>query len=304
MQTKQWPKKRRYDGVRFSIYPYLFIAPTMILIGIFSYYAFFNGLWNSLTDYRITNRVTEFVGFENYRTLFGPDGLVFWKSFGNQAIITAFSVINAIFWPLLTAELLFFVRRKRIANTIKSMFVMPMLVPGIVVTLIWRFLYNKSFGFNSLLNTLGLKMLTHDWMKESGTAMFSVIFMGFPFVSGLNFLIFHSAVNNVGTELYEAAVTDGANNWQVVRHVHIPNVMGYVSVIATLSLIGSLSGFGSILATTNGGPGNTTMVPALLMYRIAFTDGRFGYASAMAVVIMLIILVLTAIQRKLVKGDD
>ena len=86
--------------------------------------------------------------------------------------------------------------------------------------------------------------------------------------------------------------------------MHIPNVMGYVSVIATLSLIGSLSGFGSILATTNGGPGNTTMVPALLMYRIAFTDGRFGYASAMAVVIMLIILILTAIQRKLVRGDD
>ena len=97
---------------------------------------------------------------------------------------------------------------------------------------------------------------------------------------------------------------DGASSWQVAWRVHVPNVTGYVSVIATLSLIGSLSGFGAILATTNGGPGNTTMVPSLLMYRVAFTDGRFGYASAMAVIIMIIILVLTAVQRRVVRGEN
>ena len=295
--------KRYKEKIRFSIYPYLFIAPTIILIAIFSYYAFFSGLYNSLTDFRL-NKTVSFVGLTNYRALFGPDGAVFWASFKNQLIITLFGVLHAIFWPLLTAELLFFVRHRRVANTIKSMFVVPMLVPGIVVTLIWRFLYNKSFGFNSVLSMVGLDAFKHDWMKESGTAMFSIIFMGFPYVSGLNFLIFHSAVNNVGQDLYDAAVIDGASSWQVAWRVHVPNVMNYVSVIATLSLIGSLSGFGAILATTNGGPGNTTMVPSLLMYRVAFTDGRFGYASAMAVIIMIIILVLTAIQRRVVKGEN
>ena len=301
MTAKAKPFKEK---IRFSIYPYLFIAPTIILIAIFAYYAFFSGLYNSFTDFRIQNREINFIGLENYKTLFSADGAVFWASFKNQAIITAFAVAHAIFWPLLTAELLFFVRHKRVASTIKSMLVMPMLVPGIVVTLIWRFLYNKSFGFNSILSMVGLDALKHDWMKETGTAMFSIIFMGFPHVAGLNFLIFHSAVNNVGQELYEAAVIDGASSWQVGWRIHVPNVTGYISVIATLSLIGSLSGFGAILATTNGGPGNTTMVPSLLMYRVAFTDGRFGYASAMAVIIMIIILALTAIQRKLVKGDN
>ena len=288
----------------FNPYPYLFIAPTIILIAIFSYYAFFNGLYNSFTDYRVTNNETSFVGFANYITLFSQEGSVFWGSFKNQVIITLVGVFNAIFWPLLTAELLFFVRRKKIANFIKSTFVMPMLVPGIVVTLIWRFLYNKSFGFNSVLTTLGLDSLKHDWMNDKTTALFSVIFMGFPYVSGLNFLIFHAAINNIGRELYEAAVIDGATSAQVAFQIHVPNVVGYISVIATLSLIGSLSGFGSILATTNGGPGNTTMVPSLLMYRVAFTDGRFGYASAMAVIIMIVILVLTVIQRKMLKGGD
>ena len=167
--------KPRREKIRFSIYPYLFIAPTIILVAIFSYYAFFSGLYNSFTDYRLLNRETQFIGFDNYKVLFSADGAVFWQSFGRQAFITFFGVLHAIFWPLLTAELLFFVRHKRVANTIKSMFVMPMLVPGIVVTLIWRFLYNKSFGFNSLLGAVGLDILKHDWMKEPATAMFSVM---------------------------------------------------------------------------------------------------------------------------------
>lgn len=292
------------NKIRFSIYPYLFIAPTVILIGIFSYYAMFNGIYTSLTDYRISYSEISFIGLENYKTLFSPDGALFWLSFKNQVIITVTSVLKAVFFPLLTAELLFFVRHKKVADTIKSMFVIPMLVPGIVSTLIWRFLYNKDFGFNTLLELLGLKSWQHNWMNDEKTALLSIILMGFPFVAGLNFLIFHAAVNNVGQELYEAAVIDGANNWQVAWRVHVPNVVSYISVIATLSLIGSLSGFGAIAATTGGGPGNATMIPAMLIYRIAFTDGRFGYASAMGTVMMVIILVLTLLQRKMTAAKE
>ena len=289
---------------KFAIYPYLFIAPTMILIGIFSYYAMFNGVYTSLTDYRISYEQMNFIAFDNYKYLMSPDGALFWKTFSNQAIITLCSVVNSVFWPLLTAELLFFVRHKKIANTIKSMFVMPMLVPGIVSTLIWRFLYNKDFGFNTILEKLGLESLQHDWMNDDKTALLAVIFMGFPFVSGMYFLIFHSAVNNVGQELYEAAVIDGATSWQVAWKIHVPNVMGYVTVISTLSLIGSLSGFGAIAATTGGGPGNATMIPAMLIYRVAFTDGRFGYASAMGTIMMVVIMVLTLLQRKLTSSKE
>ncbi len=292
------------DKIRFSIYPYLFIAPTMILIGIFSYYAMFSGIFMSLTDHRISYASNNFIGLGNYITLFSKEGSLFWTTFKNQAIITLVGVVNSVFWPLLTAELLFFIRHKRVASTIKSMFVMPMLVPGIVTTLIWRYLYNKSFGFNTMLEKIGLEAWQHDWMNDEKTALLAILFMGFPFVSGLNFLIFHSAVDNVGQELYEAAVIDGATSWQVAWRVHVPNVMGFVSVVATLSLIGSLSGFGAIAATTGGGPGNTTTIPSLLLYRVAFTDGRFGYASTMGTVMMVIILTLTLLQRKLLNGKE
>ncbi len=210
------------NKIRFSIYPYLFIAPTVILIGIFSYYAMFNGIYTSLTDYRISYSEISFIGLENYKTLFSPDGALFWLSFKNQVIITVTSVLKAVFFPLLTAELLFFVRHKKVADTIKSMFVIPMLVPGIVSTLIWRFLYNKDFGFNSLLQLLGLKSWQHNWMNDEKTALLSIILMGFPFVAGLNFLIFPAAVNNVGQELYEAAKIDGASEVQTYGRIALP----------------------------------------------------------------------------------
>ena len=91
---------------------------------------------------------------------------------------------------------------------------------------------------------------------------------------------------------------------QVVRYIHVPNLKPYVKTIFTLSLIGSLSGFGQIYAMTGGGPGYATMIPSLLMYKVAFGDGQFGYASALGMVIMLVIVVLTVVSRKLLKTEE
>lgn len=118
------------------------------------------------------------------------------------------------------------------------------------------------------------------------------------------FLILHNGLNMVSGELYEAAIIDGATSMQVVRYIHVPNLKPYVKTIFTLSLIGSLSGFGQIYAMTGGGPGYATMIPSLLMYKVAFGDGQFGYASALGMVIMLVIVVLTVVSRKLLKTEE
>ena len=216
------------------------------------------------------------------------------------------SVFNSIFWPLLAAELLFFVRRKRIANVVKTAFVIPMLVPGIVNILTWRYLYNNDFGFNTILKSIGLGSLAHNWLNDPNTALWCIIFIGFPFVSGLYFLIFHAGINNIGMELYEAAIIDGASSFQVITRVHLPNVVPYINVVFTLSLIGSLSNFGLVAATTGGGPGNATMIPSMLMYQVAFGDSEFGYASSMGVILFIIIMIVTLLTRKIFskKGAD
>ena len=186
----------------------------------------------------------------------------------------------------------------------KMAFVIPMLVPGLVVTLMWKYLYNPNFGFNTLLRALDLSGLTRNWLNDSSVALICVILTGFPFISGMYFLILHNGLNMVSGELYEAAIIDGATSMQVVRYIHVPNLKPYVKTIFTLSLIGSLSGFGQIYAMTGGGPGYATMIPSLLMYKVAFGDGQFGYASALGMVIMLVIVVLTVVSRKLLKTEE
>lgn len=286
--------KKRIDLNKLT--PYLFVAPTILGLLIFSYYSMGRAFFNSFTDYS-WGFETHFVGLKNYINAFKSD--VFMQAFGNQVIVVLARVFNHIFWPVLAAELLFFVRHTRVQGIMKRLFVIPMLVPGIVSTMIWKYLYNPNYGINVFLEKINLGALAQDWLNNPSTAMFAVLFAGFPFISGLYFLIFHSALNSVDRELYEAAIIDGATSFQVITNIHIPNLLPYMKTVATLSLIGALGEYAGVAAMTGGGPGYTTTLPALWMYRKAFTDGEFGAASAMGIIVMIEILIFTFIFRKL-----
>ena len=261
--------------------PYLFIAGTFLMLIVFMYFSVGLAFYTSLTD-KMPGRETHFIGLENYKALLSDD--MFRMSFRNQAVLSLFAVFNSVFFPLLAALILYHVRHKKLSRIIKTLFVIPMLVPSIVVILIWKYLYNPNFGFNSILKLL------------------CIILVGFPFVSGMYFLLFHTGINSISPELYDAARVDGATSMDVVRYVQIPGVWPYVKIVATLSLIGSLSGFGQVAAMTAGGPGYSTMIPALQMYKVAFGDGRHGYASALGVVLFFVIVILTLITNKVLSG--
>jgi len=257
----------------------------------------FEAIRISFTNMRSGVFKTTYVGFQNYIDIFNSG--VFWNSFRVQIIITVWSLIIANTFPLLAAELLFFIRTKKIASAFKTAFVLPMLVPGIVLLLTWRYMYSNDYGFNSILKSIGLGSLAHNWLNNTATALPALLFIGFPFVSGLFFLIYQGGLNYISDELFEAAVIAGAPNTQIDFKIHIPNLLPYTNVISTLTLIGSLSGFGNILAVTGGGPGNLTMTPAMYMYKVGFLDWKLGYASAMGGVLFVITMALTLITRKL-----
>ncbi|MBU9727942.1 carbohydrate ABC transporter permease [Diplocloster modestus] len=288
-------------SIHAKLLPYLFLTPTLILMAVFSYYAIGNAVYTSFTDSTF-GVSSQMVGFTNYIAAFKDE--MFLTSFKNQAIITVMAVFNSVFFPLLASEILFFIKHKKVAGFFKTAFVIPMLIPQIVTILIWKYLYNPNFGFNSILRALGMGGLTHNWLNEKSTALICIILIGFPFISSMYFLIMHTGLNAIGDELYEAAIVDGATSMEVVRYIHLPNIKSYIKVVVTLSLIGSLSGFGLIAATTGGGPGYSTMIPALQMYKIAFGDGKFGYASALGVVLFIVIILLTLASRKLLGEEE
>lgn len=282
--------------------PYLFIASTFFMMFVFLYLSVGVAFFTSLTDKVARLNEYNFVGLQNFKDLLSDK--IFWLSFRNQAVVSFFAVVNSIFFPLLAALLLYYMKRQGASRAIKTMFVLPMLVPSIVTILIWKFLYNPNFGFNSFLDLFHLSALRQNWLNQSDTALWCIILLGFPFVSGMYFLLFHTGINSIDSSLYDAAMVDGASNWDIIRNIQLPGVWPYVKVVATLSLIGSLSGFGQVSALTAGGPGYDTMIPALYMYKVAFGDGRQGYSSALGVVLFFIIIFLTVLTNKLMSKKE
>jgi raffinose/stachyose/melibiose transport system permease protein len=292
---------RSLKSVKRWIIPYLFLLPAFAYISLFSYYAIGKAVFNSFMDIRFGS-VGHFVGLQNYVKALTDD--VFLTSFRNQIVISIMTVFNSVFWPLLAAEMLSFIKNRHLYGFIRTGFVIPMMVPSIVTILMWKFLFNPHFGFNSILKTIGFEKYIHNWLNDSTTALFCVILIGFPFISGMYFLIFHTGLNSMGDDIIDAAIIDGATAYQIVWYIHLPSMKPYIKTVFTLSLISSLSGFGNVFATTGGGPGYATMIPALQMYKVAFGDGNFGYASACGVLLMVVIIFVTLTSRRLFGKDN
>lgn len=284
-------------NARASFKSYLFILPSFALIGVFFYYPVLYALTSSFTDLRLGEKAS-FVGFANYSKLMSDP--VFMKGLANQMILTIADVVKNLFFPLLAAELLFFIKNKKWANRFRTFFVIPMLVPGMVIMLMWVYIYDVNFGaVNTLLEYTGLASWKHDWLKEQSTALGSLIGLGFPFVSGIFFLIFHSGLGTISGEVEEAALIDGCTSFDRIRYIHIPSLVPYFGVVIILTLIGSLQDYVKVLVTTHGGPGYETYVPALHMYNTAFKSYEMGYASSMGVILFVLIILFTVVSMKL-----
>ena len=290
--------KRKWQD---RISPYLFLLPAFIFIVGFSYYEVVQSVIWSFTDSGFGTKGS-FIGLANYIHAFHDS--MFVASFRNQIIVSVMAVINSVFWPLLAAELLYFVKNEKLHSFYRIGFIIPMMVPSIVTILMWKYLYDSHMGFNTLLKAIGLKNLTHNWLNDKSTALACVILIGFPFISGMYFLIFHTALNALDYDMIEAAVIDGATPRQIIFSVQLPNLRPEIKTVFTLSLISSLSGFGNIFATTGGGPGYATMIPSMQIYNVAFGDGDFGYASSLGVLLMIVVVIITLVSRRFLKEDD
>ncbi len=281
---------------------YSFIFPSFLLIVIFFYYPVFYAVSSSFTDLRLGEKGTTYIGFDNYiRLLEDP---VFIKGLWNQLILTATDVGKNLMFPLAAAELLFFIKNKRLVNKLRLFFIIPMLVPGMVIMLMWVYMYDVNFGaINTVLQLLGADGAMHDWLKEESTALWAVVGVGFPFVSGLYFLIFYAGLGNISSEVEEAAKIDGCKSIQLFRYIHLPALVPYFSVVMILTFIGSLQDYVKILVMTKGGPGYSTYVPALHMYQTAFKSYDMGYASSMGVILFVLIIVFTIISIRLSRNS-
>ena len=295
-------KKSLFSRIVKSRYIYLALLPALLMVLTFDWYPAGSALYNSFFLWN-GGKVHKFVGLTNYETLLSDRAFLI--SLQNVAFYVVFRVIFQTVLPFIAAELIINLRHAGWAYRWKLIFVIPMIVPNLVMILIWRFIYNPQVGLlNQTLTAVGLDGLTHAWLSEPNLALWSIAFVRFPWLPTLQFLIILGGLQAISTDVIESSQIDGASLIKRILHIDIPMSMGQIKLAMILTAIFMTQRFEDFLILTDGGPGYSTMVPALHLYHSAFNFLEFGYASAIGVVLFVILLTLTVINLRYVRGNE
>ncbi len=287
---------------------YLIIAPTFILLAIFNVVPFIWAFSRSFYEFEI-GESARFVGVQNYADYFHD--ITFAQSFGNMLFLTLFSMMVVMVIPLTVAKLIFSLSSVRASYIYRILFLIPIVVPGVAVQLIWQGLIYSDVGLiNELLRGISRLLhmspdsLTRGWLSDPRTVLWAIAFIGFPFCNGINILIYYAGLTSIPESVHEAAILDGATGIKKFILVDVPLLMSQVKLLVMLTIIGGVQAFEGILILTRGGPGFKSMVPGLWMYFNAFSFQKFGYACAIGVVLFAVIMILTLINLKYFRSAE
>ncbi|MDR1467790.1 MAG: ABC transporter permease subunit [Spirochaetaceae bacterium] len=285
---------------------YILLIPTFVLLIAFNYSSVFIALTRAFTDWswdRNTWGTMHFVGLDNFRLMI-TEGY-FLTGIKNMFIIMAAGVLKTMTFPLLTAWLIFSMKFDLQKTVFRLLFVLPMVVPGVVGALMWKQIYDPTIGLlNQLLGRMGLENLQQVWLGDEKWALWSILFVGFPFVGVLPFLVFYGGLMDIDIGILESARIDGANRGKIFFRIQLPILMAQVKVLLILAFINSVQDFSGIYLLTGGGPGTSTYVPGLELYFNTTQFGRFGYACALGLVLFVFTMIGTLLNMKIKTNSD
>ncbi|MFG2171554.1 carbohydrate ABC transporter permease [Streptomyces niveus] len=278
---------------------YLYVLPALAVYVVFAVLPALHTAYLSLFDW---DGVTlgSWVGLDNYREVFRNPVLL--RSLVNALALVVFFSFVPILTGLLTTALLSRYRRPGM-GVYRLLFMLPQIVPLVAVGVTWRWLYGDDGLVNEALRAVGLDGITRAWLGDFDTALIAVGLVGTWVLSGLCTMLFLSGVHKVDPTLYEAARLDGAGPVREFVSVTLPQLRGELTIALTVTMVAALASFDIVYVTTNGGPGEQTTVPGLLVYRLAFSDGDVGLASALGVVLSCLILGLVYVVNRLSRSE-
>lgn len=272
--------------------PYLFIAPNMLLFLFFMIIPIFFTFGISLTNWSIIG-VPKFIGFKNYLVLFRNS--TFWFSLINNLYFTVATVPITIVLAFAFAVLL----NKSLPGrgVFRTAIYMPFVVSTVASGILWLWIFNADFGvFNYLISLFGIKPI--DFFTNGNIAMIPIIFTTIWARVGYNMVIYLASLQDVPRSYYEASLIDGANQWQQLRYITIPLLRPTHLFVFIMAIIFSFKSFDLIYIMTRGGPGNSTTTIAVYIYKMAFELGKMGRASALGVILFIIMATLTILQLR------
>ncbi len=279
---------------------YAFLVPAFVLLVLFEYYPAFLAFKESFFDWD-GFRIENFIGLANFQELARDP--VFILSVKHIVLIFLFQLTVPFLMPIVIAEAIFNLASERMQKFWRVFLLIPVIVPNLVTLLLWQYLYNPVDGFlNTVLHAMGQQ--PQLWLSDPKSALWSYIFIGFPWASVTSMLIYLAGLQNIPQDVLDASKLDGAGTWRRIFTIDLPLIRGQIKLFAVLTIIETFQRYVFIYILTEGGPANATMVPGVYLFLKAFQSYRLGYASAVGLVMFLFILVLTLINNFLLKSDD
>jgi len=285
-------KNRKFSE---AITGYLFISPWLIIFTIFSVISLIYAVYLSFTSYNLL-KPPQFWGLEGYQRVFQEE------LFLQKALPNTFKYVLIVV-PIQTAlslVLAFAMDQKlRFRRFFRTIFYLPSVTSSVVISLIFIWIFAPQGIFNQILN------LSVNWLDDPRTAFYVIMGMNIFTTSGTLMLIFLAGLQDISPSIYEAAQIDGANGPQTFFYITIPMLRPVIFFVVTVGVIGCFQVFDQIFVMTAGGPLDSTTTITYLIYKWAFRDTtiKMGQASALAVVLTLIILGVTILQRRIIEGS-
>lgn len=289
MKSKLLKKERKIIFI-FLFFPILLL----ILFGVLPIVSIFN---YSFTSWNGLSQSKNFIGFDNFIKILTDPNYI--EVFKNSFYYFISGVLQIIIGLTLAIILSFKVKYK---NFFKGVFIFPLLISGVAISMIFRMFFAPDGTFNQILTFLGLENYINFWLGDPKIVNYTLASISLWKFTGFSFIMYFGAIQTIPKEYFKLGEIEGASVFQKVRYIILPNIDTVLKINFTLLIIGSISAFEIPMIMTNGSNGTTTFL--LMTMKTAFENKKIGLASSMAVIISIVIIVMTLIQKRICKNDE
>lgn len=270
-------------------------------MGTFIYYPILVNFYYTLHNFSAFSTEYAFVGLSNFQLLFSDS--IIRTALVNNILYCLISVLFQVFLALGIAAVLEDQLFRRVSSMLRTMYFIPVLISMTVVAMLFSQIYAPRGLLNSFLSLFGSDIRT-GWIGRSSSAIFCAIFMSQWHSMGYTTMLYIVDIQKIPAELYEAAEIDGANRIQRFINLTVPRVKEMFFVLMVITVSGAFLVFNDVYILTRGGPGNSSTTLSVYMYDMAFTQDRMGYASTIAILMFVICILLTVVQKVIIRTGE
>ena len=285
-------KKKSRKGYfwRQKMAPWLILLVPMLFTLWLKYYPILKAAYISFFNYDPINQPGQFVGLENYKTMFQTE--YYWEAWKNSFIFLILQLLMTFFIPIIQA--LFLNELRRMKSVISTMYLLPTLIPTTINVIVWRWVWHPDYGVaNQIVKFFGGE--PQAWLSDPSLVKFCIIFPG-VIGGGISVLLYLSAIQNVSSDIMESAALDGCTGWKRIWYITLPNIRYIIFIQMVIAVSAAMQLLDAPYMFAAGGPSGASTTQGIYIYNAFNKDYNYGRGSAASVILMVVVMIMTMIQ--------